>query len=563
MNILGITGFFHDTSAALLVDGELAAFVEEERLTRIKHAHATFPEKSIEFCMKKAGLNFSDIDAIVCEHDMDVIINNDQFMEPYKGLMNVDVTIKEKHNSIFINAKNKFLNFAEEKGIKKAVFAPHHDTHLASAFFGSGFEEALILSIDGRGDTNSMVIAKGFGKKIEILDEVLLPTSLGLLYASVTKYLGYTPFDGEGTVMGLAAYGEDIYSDFFNALIKQENFKFTMKPEVSFNSLIDPLCESIKSPLIKAFGPPRDFNPDPRNGVDENIAASLQAFLERTVIKYVSHFINETGIKKLCLAGGVAQNSKMNGKIYNALNLEDIYAFPVSNDAGCAIGAAMWYENMYGDSKIKPIATIYTGPEFSSSEILEALKDSPYEIEEPKDFVQEVAKLLNEHKIVGWFQGRMEGGARALGARSILSNPTSLEDKDNVNIKVKFREPWRPFAPAVLFEERQKYIGCNIHSPFMTITFDVPKEAWKDIPGSMHVDNTIRVQTVKRKDNPLYYDVIKEFGRLSGVSVLNNTSLNRKGEPIINSPSEALDMFINTGLDALAIGPYLLRKGKR
>jgi carbamoyltransferase len=565
MKILGITGSFHDTSAALLIDGELVAFVEEERLVRVKHANAIFPEKSIEFCMEKAGLNFSDIDVIVNGYDLDAMMNSDNNMESYKKLFNSNQIIKNKHNSIFINAKNKFLNFAEEKGIKKAVFAPHHDTHIASAFFGSGFEEALILSIDGRGDTQSMVIAKGGGElnKIEILDEVLLPTSLGLLYSSVTKYLGYTPLDGEGTVMGLAAYGEDIYADFFDSLIEWEGNSFTMKPNVSFNSLIDPFCENIKSPLIKAFGPPRDFNPDPRNGIDENIAASLQAFLERTVIKYVSHFINETGIKKLCLAGGVAQNSKMNGKIYNALELEDIYAFPVSNDAGCAIGAAMWYENMYGDSKIKPIATIYTGPEFSSSEILEALKDSPYEIEEPKDFVQEVAKLLNQHKIVAWFQGRMEGGARALGARSILSNPTSLEDKDNVNIKVKFREPWRPFAPAVLFEERQKYIGCDIHSPFMTITFDVPKEAWKDIPGSMHVDNTIRVQTVKREDNPLYYDVIKEFGRLSGVSVLNNTSLNRKGEPIINSPSEALDMFINTGLDALAIGPYLLRKGDR
>ncbi|WP_333804624.1 carbamoyltransferase family protein [Sulfurospirillum sp.] len=560
MNILGITGFFHDTSAALLIDGELVAFVEEERLIRIKHAHTIFPEKSIEFCMKKAGLKFSDIDAIVCEHDMDVIINNDQLIEPYKSLMDKNIELKAKHNSIFFNAKNNFLRFAKEKGIKEAIFAPHHEAHLASTFFGSGFSEALILSIDGRGDTNSMVIAKGIGTQIEILDEILLPTSLGLLYASVTKYLGYTPFDGEGTVMGLAAYGKDVYSDFFNSLIKQEDFKFSLMPEISFNSLIDPLCDDIKSPLIKAFGPPRDFNPDPRNGIDENIAASLQAFLERIVIKYISHFINETGIKKLCLAGGVAQNSKMNGKIYKALNLEDIYAFPVSNDAGCAIGAAMWYENLYGYNKIKPITTIYTGPEFSPFEIFAALKDSPYVIEEPDDLAQEVAKLLHEHKIVAWFQGKMEGGARALGARSILSNPTSLEDKNNVNIKVKFREPWRPFAPSILYEERLKYIGCDIHSPFMTITFDVPKKAQQNIVGSMHIDNTIRVQTVKKEDNELYYDMISKFGQLSGISVVNNTSMNRKGEPIINTPKEALDMFANTELDALAIGPYLLRK---
>jgi len=560
MIILGITGFFHDTSAAILKDGKLIAFVEEERLTRIKHAHATFPEKSIDFCMKKAGINFSDLDAIICEHDMEVILQNDEFMEPYKSLMVTDIEMKEKHNTIFKNAKEIFLNFAQDKGIKKAIFAPHHYTHIASSFFGSGFEDALILSIDGRGDTESMAVAQGNGKEIKILDEIKLPTSLGLLYASVTKYLGYTPFDGEGTVMGLAAYGKDIYSDFFDSLIEWEGNSFTMKPDVSFNSLIDPFCENIKSPLIKAFGPPRDFSPDPRNGIDENIAASLQAFLERTVIRYLSHFINETGIKKLCLAGGVAQNSKMNGQILKALDLDDIYAFPVSNDAGCSIGAAMWYENKFGNNKIKPISNIYVGPEFSAAEIKDALKDCQYIIEEPKDLAQEVAELLNAHKIVAWFQGRMEGGARALGSRSILSNPTSLEDKDNVNIKVKFREPWRPFAPAVLYEERKKYTGSDIHSPFMTITFDVPKESQSDIIGSLHVDNTIRVQTVKKEDNPLYYDMISKFGKLSGVSVVNNTSLNRKGEPIINTPSEALDMFINTELDALAIGPYLLRK---
>jgi carbamoyltransferase len=562
MIILGITGSFHDTSAALLKDGELIAFIEEERLTRIKHAHAIFPEKSIEFCMKQANLKFSDIDAIVSGHNMDSMWANDERMEPYKSLFKINPSIREKLHFVFNNEKSKFLNFAEEKGIKKAVFAPHHDTHLASTFFGSGFDEALILSIDGRGDTESMVIAKGNGKNIEILDKILLPTSLGLLYSSVTKYLGYTPLDGEGTVMGLAAYGKDIYSEFFDALIEWEGNTFTMKPNVSFNSLIDPFCEDIKSPLIKAFGPPRDFSPDPRNGIDENIAASLQAFLERTVIKYISHFIKETGIKKLCLAGGVAQNSKMNGQILKALNLDDIYAFPVSNDAGCSIGAAMWYENKFGNHKIEPISNIYIGPEFSAVEIKDALKDCQYIVEKPEDIAQAVGELLNAHKIVAWFQGRMEGGARALGARSILSNPTSLEDKNNVNIKVKFREPWRPFAPAVLYEERKKYTGSDIHSPFMTITFDVPKESQSDIIGSLHVDNTIRVQTVKKVDNPLYYDMISKFGKLSGVSVVNNTSFNRKGEPIINTPSEALDMFVNTELDALAIGPYLLRKTK-
>jgi len=561
MKILGITGFFHDPSAAILVDGELIAFVEEERLNRIKHSQATFPVQSIDFCMEKAGLDFSDLDAIVCEHQMDVIMEHDQTMEPYKSLMSANGGIKERHNSIFNGAIEKFENFAADKGIKKAVYAPHHDTHLASAFFGSGFDEAIVLSIDGRGDTQSAVIARAKGSDIEVLDEVALPDSLGLLYAGVTKYLGYHPFDGEGTVMGLAAYGEDVYREFFDSLVgRQDGFRFNMKPEVAFNELIDPLCEGVASPLVKEFGPAREFNPDPRNGIDENIAASLQACTERAVIDYIKHFVEKTGIKKLCLAGGVAQNSKMNGQILKAIDLEDIYAFPVSNDAGCAIGAAMWYENQNSDIKVNPLPAIYLGPEYTAEEIKNALSESPYAVEEPDDLTQEVAEVLNNHQIVGWFQGRMEGGARALGARSILSNPTTLEDKDNVNIKVKFREPWRPFAPSVLYDDREKYTDSKIHSPFMTITFDVPEIAQKDIPGAMHVDNTIRIQTVKQEDNKLYYDLISKFGKLSGVNVITNTSFNRKGEPIVNLPSEALDMFLNTEMDVLAIGPYLIRK---
>lgn len=560
MNILGITGFFHDPSAAILIDGELVAFVEEERINRVKHANATFPLNAIEFCMKQAGLEYSELDAIVCEHQMDVIIEHDETMEPYKSLMVSNKKIKERHNSIFQSAKEKFQNFAREKGIKKAIYAPHHDTHLSSAFFGSGFDEAIILSIDGRGDTQSAVIAKGKGQHIEVLDEVALPDSLGLLYAGVTKYLGYHPFDGEGTVMGLAAYGKDEYRDFFDSLVGRDEFRFKMRPEAAFNELIDPLCEGIESPLVKQFGPAREFNPDPRNGIDENIAASLQACTERAVIDYISHFVKKTGIKKLCLAGGVAQNSKMNGQIYKALELDDMYVFPVSNDAGCAIGAAMWYENSKSDKHIKAISTIYLGPEYSADEIKEALSGCPFKLEKPVDLTQQVAEILNNHQIVGWFQGRMEGGARALGARSILSNPTTVEDKDNVNIKVKYREPWRPFAPSVLYEDRKKYTGSTLHSPFMTITFDVPLEAQQDIPGSMHVDNTIRIQTVKREDNNLYYDLISKFGKLSCVNVITNTSFNRKGEPIVNKPSEALDLFLKTDMDALAIGPYLIRK---
>lgn len=560
MNILGITGFFHDPSAALLCDGKLVAFVEEERLVRVKHAATIFPEGSIEYCLKTAGIDYKDLDAIVCEHQMDVILEHDVNMEPYKTIFANDSKSKDFHRSIFEGAKERFLNFAQEKGIKRAVFAPHHDTHLANAYYGSGFEEALVLSIDGRGDTKSAIIGLGRGGDIDILDKVALPESLGLLYASTTKFLGYTPFDGEGTVMGLAAYGEDLYRDVFDKIVGRDGHRFTIKPEACFNELIDPLCKGAKTPLIDAFGEPREFNPDPRNGVDENIAASLQAVVERAVIDYVAHYIKETGVRKLCVSGGVGLNSKLNGQLVKHLQLEDIYVFPAAGDAGCAVGAAMWYAKQCGQQSIEPVGHVYLGPEYSDSEILESIEAKGLAYRVPESIASATAELLDSHKIIGWFQGRMEAGPRALGGRSILSNPTSQKDKDNVNIKVKFREPWRPFAPSILFEQREKYTGSKIHAPFMTVTFEVPENVRTEIPGAMHVDDTIRVQTVKREDNPLYYDLIAEFDKLTGVPVVTNTSFNRKGEPIVNSPEDALEMFMATEMDAVVIGGYLVEK---
>ena len=559
MNILGITGFFHDPSAALLVDGKLVAFVEEERLVRVKHANAIFPERSIEYCMQAAGIGFGELDAIVCEHDMDVILSHDPEMEPYRETFKRYPELQTWHREIFQGAKARFLDFASKNGIRKAVFAPHHHTNLATAYYGSGFDEALVLSIDGRGDTQSAIIAHGLFGELRILDEVPLPNSLGLLYAGVTKFLGYTPFDGEGTVMGLAAYGEDNYRDFFDELVGRVGHRFEVRPDAAFNDLIDPLCKGIRNPLEAKFGSPRVFRPDPRNGVDENIAASLQSCVERAVADYLRHYINLTGVKKLCISGGVGLNSKMNGQLFSKLNLEDIYAFPVAGDAGCAIGAAMWYGKAHGQ-KISPISHAYFGPAVSEGRILEALEKTAFTFTKPEYIADTAANYLAEHKIVGWFQGRMEGGARALGARSILSNPTSVSDKDAVNLRVKFREPWRPFAPSILFENRERFMGTLLHAPFMTVTFEVPESARGFIPGAMHVDNTIRAQTIKREDNPLYYDAISAFNKKTGVPVLTNTSFNRKGEPIVNSPEQALAMFSETDMDGLAIGPFWISK---
>jgi carbamoyltransferase len=561
MNILGITAFFHDTSAAILVDGNLVAFVEEERFCRVKHASQRLPEESVEYCLKEAGLSFSDIDALVCEHDLDLIVKHDKDMEPYKSVFAENPRRAEDHSGYYLGVKNLILEYAKSKGIEKVIFAPHHHTHLATAYYGSGFNEALVLSIDGRGDSESAIIAKGSDGNIEVLDEIPLPSSLGLLYANVTKFLGYSPFEGEGTVMGLAAFGKDKYRDFFDKLVGRDGHRFTVKPEASFNELFDGYCVGIENPLVKKFGTPRRFNLDPRNGVDEDIAASLQACVERAVADYIRHYMELTGIKKLCIAGGVAMNSKMNGQLLKMLSLEDIYAFPVSSDAGCAIGAAMWYTKETHGMPIQPITNIYYGPHYSDNEIYDALKsNTDILIEAPANIAHSVAELIAQHKIVGWFQGRMEGGARALGARSILSNPGSIADKDAVNNKVKYRESWRPFAPSILYERRARYMGTNIGAPFMTVTFDVPEDVQHEIPGAMHVDNTIRAQTVRQEDNPLYYDLIACVERITGVAVVTNTSFNRKGEPIVNTPGQALEMFMATDMDALAIGGFLVQK---
>ncbi len=561
MNILGITGYFHDPAAALLINGKLVAYIEEERICRVKHAPQTFPEKAIEYCLKEAGLTFNDIDAMVCEHDLDLIVRHDKEMEPYKSIFAKNANYASNHSASYLAVKKLISNYASSNGISNIYFASHHDTHLATAYYGSGFDDALILSIDGRGDTQSTVIAKGSNGCIDILDEVLLPSSLGLLYANVTQFLGYTPFEGEGTVMGLAAYGEDRYSDFFNTLVHKIGHKFTVRPEASFNNLFDGYCQDIPSPFVNKFGAPRKYTVDPRNGVDEHIAASLQACIERTVCDYIGYYMRLTGIKKLCIAGGVAMNSKMNGYIYKNLVPEDMYVFPVSGDAGCSIGGAMWYAKNVCHEEISPISNIYCGPSYSDDDINTVLAScAGVEVTTPADMPNEVASMIADHKIVGWFHGRMEGGARALGARSILSNPSAIEDKDAVNIGVKFREPWRPFAPSILYEHRSRYMGSDILAPFMTITFDVPEQVRHEIPATMHVDGTIRAQTVRREDNLLYYKLIKSFGEKTGTPVISNTSFNRKGEPIVNTPLQALEMFMETKMDALSMGSYLVTK---
>lgn len=560
MNILGITSSFHDTSAALLIDGKLVSFIEEERLIREKHAFGKFPENAINFCLKNSNMDFSDIDYLVSEHQLEVIMQNDIEINPYKKVFEKNEVLKNNHIKYFHNKLKAIKTFCKEKGIKKHTFAPHHFTHLYTAFYGSGFDKSLILSIDGRGEKESLVLAIGENTEIKVIDRLFLPQSVGLLYASVTQYLGYKPFDGEGTVMGLAAYGDRRYISDFENIINYHNNRINVDYSSYFCEMFNPIFKGVRSPLEKLFGKKRHFRKDPRDGIDEHVAAGLQYSLENVVIEYLDYYLKKYGLKKLCLAGGVALNSKMNGRILEMIELDDFYVFPVSNDAGCAIGAAMWLADKEGD-KIKPgIDNVYYGEEYDNNYILKLLKNRGLKFYDYDDPNEKAADMLAEHKIVAWYNGRTEAGPRALGSRSILANPSSLTDKDNMNNKVKFRESWRPFAPSIMYEYMGDYTNKIIHAPFMNITFKIKPEKINNIIGASHVDNTARFQTVTENVNPRFYDLIDSFRKKTGIPAVLNTSFNRKGEPIVNKPEEALDMYLSTNIDALVIGNYILEK---
>jgi carbamoyltransferase len=591
MDILGISCYFHDAAAALIRDGELIAAAEEERFTRKKHDYE-FPQNAIDFCLKFGSIKSQDLDYVVffekpfIKFERLLLCSMQTFPQSLKLFREAMIT--------WLGDK-LWIRHLIQKRLKlpasKILFSEHHLSHAASAFFCSPFEESAILTVDGVGEWTTATIGIGKGTNIKILKEIRFPHSLGLLYSAFTAYLGFEVNEGEYKVMGMAPFGEPKYVDKVNKLIRlsgdgsfelnMEYFSFHQSSEKTYSRKFENLFGPSRKPdslfFTSASGYPSYFGEKPSN-YDElcrenqfyaDIAASIQAVTENVLLKMANQAYAETGLKNLCLAGGVALNSVANGKILKQTPFEQIYIQPSAGDGGGALGAALFgYHMILGKPRKFLMKHAYWGEEHGNGEIDSFLKENaiPHErIENEERLIERVADQLSAGKVVGWYQGRFEWGPRALGNRSILADPRRTDMKDIVNTKIKFREPFRPFAPSVLVEETGNYFSlpeASNHYParFMLYVVDVNKDKHDVIPAITHVDGTGRLQTVQKEINPRYYKLIETFGQATGVPVVLNTSFNLKGEPIVNTPQEAFSSFQRSGMDVLVLGDHVVEK---
>ncbi len=593
MYILGISCFFHDSAAAILKDGVLLAAAEEERFSRIKHDFE-FPFKSIEFCLEYAGIEPDDLDYVVL------------FEKPFVKFERLLISTMQtfpRSSTLFREAMITWLgdklwvkNLIMKKldiETDKILFSDHHLSHAASSFFCSPFNEAAILTVDGVGEWTTATIGKGQGNDIKILKEINFPHSIGLLYSAFTAFLGFEVNEGEYKVMGMAPFGEPKYVDKVYKVISSNGdgsfeldmdyFSFHYSSENTFNSKFENLFGDPRDPKALFFtdssGYPSYFGAKPSNYnelVKQNqyyadIAASIQAVTEDVVINLARSAYELTGFDKLCMAGGVALNSVANWKVLNNTPFDEIYIHPAAGDGGGAIGAALYcYHTLLGKPRKFVMEHAYWGEEHKEYVIQEFLdkENIPYEkIESDLKLTEKVVDFIVDGKVVGWYQGRFEWGPRALGNRSILADPRRRDMKDIVNVKIKFREPFRPFAPSLPVEYVKDYFeinGCENHYParFMLYVTDVKEDKKEVLPAITHVDGSGRLQAVYKDISPKYYNLIEAFGEATGVPVLLNTSFNLKGEPIVNTPSEAFNSFYKSGMDYLVLGNYIVDKSK-
>jgi len=575
MIILGINAYHGDSSACLIRDGEVVAAAEEERFRRIKH-WAGFPSEAIKYCLEEAGVSPQELDHVG--------ISRNPSAHLHKKIL---YTLSRRPSFSLI--KDRLANMARVTDPKselckalgispselRAQFhnVEHHRAHMASAFFVSPFEEAAILSIDGFGDFVSTMLGEGCGNQIKVLDYVEFPHSLGLFYLAVTQYLGFLKYGDEYKVMGLAAYGEPVYLDDFRKIVRlQRDGTFELDldffrhhsegVEMTWNNEQPKVGRAYSDKFIEKFGPPRESH-EPITKRHEDIAASLQAMLEEAYFHILNNLYERTKKKALCLAGGVAFNSVANGKIFDRTPFEEVYIQAAAGDAGTALGTAYYiYHQILGKPRKFVMNHAYWGPQFSASAIEECLKEYglAYQVLDKNALIEKTVHAVADGKVVGWFQGRMEWGPRALGNRSILADPRRAEMRDILNARIKRREPFRPFAPSILFEAVGDYFEKTYPDPFMIKVYPIKPEKRKVIPAVTHVDGTGRLQTVTREENPLYWDLIKAFGDLTGVPVVLNTSFN-ENEPIVCTPREAIECFLRTKMDVLVLGNFLLERG--
>jgi carbamoyltransferase len=591
-SVLGISAFYHDSAAAIIQDGKIIAAAQEERFTRKKH-DASYPKNAINYTLKEAGLKLREVDHIVFYEKP--FLKFERLLETYVGFspsgfksfsMSMPLWLSEKlfqKKMLFDELKEQDNNFND---IKKINFSEHHFSHAASAFFSSPYEEAIILTLDGVGEWATTTISLGKNNKINILKEIHFPHSLGLLYSAFTYFLGFKVNSGEYKVMGLAPYGEPRFKDIIlDKLIdvKQDgSFRLNMN---YFNYAIGLTMTNNK--FAKLFNMKRREPENELSQIHMDIAASIQAVTEEIILKITRFLFKEFKIVNLCMAGGVALNCVANGKILKDGLFKNIWIQPASGDAGGALGAAQAFYYQELDNKREILKTdsmkgSYLGPQFTDDQIENELKScgANYKKLTSDEIIKYTAIALSEEKTVGWFQGRMEFGPRSLGNRSIIADSRSEKMQKNLNLKVKYRESFRPFAPAVLFEKVSDWFEINSESPYMLLTADVKKSKQlqmtneqknlfgidklnvkrSSIPSVTHVDYSARIQTVHKETNPIFYKLIEEFEKITDCPVLVNTSFNVRGEPIVCFATDAFNCFMGTDLDVLVCNNFILYK---
>jgi carbamoyltransferase len=559
MNILGISCFYHDSAACLIKDGVVIAAAQEERFIREKNS-AAFPIHAINYCIQAGGISFKDIDYVgfyekpYLKFSRVIIDHIKSFPFSYKNFLRSMPYWLQDRLSLPIHLK-------KEIGYEgKLLFIKHHLAHAASSFLVSPFEEAAILTIDGVGELATLSCGIGKGNKIDIKKEIIYPDSLGLLYTAVTTYLGFAANSGEGKTMGLAGYGQPSYIDKFRKIVHVSS-DGSFKMDQSYFGIIKGQ-RMYSNKFVRMFGKPKSKDEE-FNQRHYDIAASLQKLIEDIIILIAQNLYKETKIDKLCMAGGVALNCVTNQKILEETPFKEIYIQPAAGDAGGALGVAAYiYNSILDNPRTFVMKHAYTGPEYSPESIKRALLKANLQFKEYNDdeLTKFIALKLSENNTVGWFQGRMEFGPRALGNRSILGNPCTNEMKDILNKKIKQREPFRPFAPVVHQDKANIYFEMYGDSPFMLLAPKVRNEMKSLIPAVTHVDGTARVQTLTKEANPLLWDLINEFGKITGVYLLINTSFNRQ-EPIVCNPDEAISCYNRTKMDYLVIGNYVVERG--
>ena len=561
MYILGISSYYHDSAAALIKDGQVIAAVEEERFSRVKHDNS-FPYQAIEFCLRYGNISIENIDVIAYYEKP--LLKFERILETF--IETFPFALKP-----FLKAMPEWLDYKIkiEQTIRKKLgfhgriyFIPHHFSHASAAFFPSPFNKAAILTIDGVGEYQTTGLYQGEENKIYPLKSIDFPHSLGLLYSTFTSFLGFKVNEDEYKVMGLAAYGKPIYLKKISSLIKvRDDGSFQLNLDYfSFRESFTMWSKKFE----KVFGKPRLPN-DQITLRDKNLAASIQKATEEIYFKILNHLYSLTPSENLCVSGGVALNALANGKIYQNTPFKNVYIFGAAGDSGASLGSALFvYHQLLANKKRNKITCLYFGSHYSDSDIEKELKrfNLKYQRFDEESLVKTTARLLAEGKIVGWFQDRMEFGPRALGGRSILCKPHPRSMKRRMNI-IKKREQFRPFAGSILQENVEEYfiVPEKAHwSPFMTFCFQVKKDKRRELAAIVHEDGSCRIQTVNRK-NGLYYQLIYEFYKTTGIPCLLNTSFNLKGEPIVENPKQAIEDFLKTKMDYLVIGSFIVGKG--